>query len=160
MSLILSIEQLKDGDQSLAGELTAEELGLELRDELVTGMAPLSFDLSASQLDDAILVRGRLQLPVDCECARCLRAFTHTMVLDDWALHLPLQGEDAIEPQGDFVDLTPWVREDILLGFPQHPLCAPDCSGLRADGATVPEPGTEADPPPSPWAQLEEWKKE
>ena len=74
MSLILSIEQLKDGDQSLAGELTAEELGLELRDELVTGMAPLSFDLSASQLDDAILVRGRLQLPVDCECARCLRA--------------------------------------------------------------------------------------
>ncbi len=32
--------------------------------------------------------------------------------------------------KGDFVDLTPLVREDILLEFPQHPLCEPDCGGL------------------------------
>ena len=30
----------------------------------------------------------------------------------------------------DCVDLTPYVREDILLEFPQHPLCDPECRGL------------------------------
>src|ERR1019366_2519152 len=30
----------------------------------------------------------------------------------------------------DCVDLTPQVREDILLEFPWHPLCDPECRGL------------------------------
>ena len=30
----------------------------------------------------------------------------------------------------DCVDLTPYVREDILLEFPRHPLCDPECRGL------------------------------
>jgi len=30
----------------------------------------------------------------------------------------------------DCVDLTPSVREDILLEFPQHPLCDRECRGL------------------------------
>jgi uncharacterized metal-binding protein YceD (DUF177 family) len=29
------------------------------------------------------------------------------------------------------VDLTPYVREDIFLAFPQHPLCDVNCSGLK-----------------------------
>ena len=33
--------------------------------------------------------------------------------------------------ENDCVDLTPFVREDILLEFPQHPLCKPDCGGLK-----------------------------
>ncbi len=37
----------------------------------------------------------------------------------------------AVPIKNDCVDLTPWVREDILLGFPQHPLCRPDCGGLK-----------------------------
>jgi uncharacterized metal-binding protein YceD (DUF177 family) len=30
------------------------------------------------------------------------------------------------------VDLTPFIREDILLDFPQRPLCRPDCAGLKS----------------------------
>jgi uncharacterized metal-binding protein YceD (DUF177 family) len=30
----------------------------------------------------------------------------------------------------DSVDLTSYLREDILLAFPQHPLCDPGCRGL------------------------------
>lgn len=160
MALLISVVDLKDGEQPLAGELTAAELGLEFKDELVTGIQPLAYDLHASLVDDDILVRGRLELPVDCECSRCLKPFTQTVRLPGWALHLPLKGEDAIPLEGESVDLTPWVREDILLGFPQHPLCAPGCPGLPAAGSTVPEPKAEADPPPSPWAQLEEWKND
>ena len=48
-----------------------------------------------------------------------------------WTLHLPLEGEDKVTVENDCVDLTPFVREDILLEFPQHPLCKPDCARIE-----------------------------
>jgi uncharacterized metal-binding protein YceD (DUF177 family) len=42
----------------------------------------------------------------------------------------------------DLVDLTPHAREDMLLEFPQHPLCGLDCHGLgdnrRENGKSSP----------------------
>ena len=43
---------------------------------------------------------------------------------------LAFQGEEAVAVNNDCVDLTPYIREDILLEFPQHPLCEADCGGL------------------------------
>ena len=74
---------------------------------------------------------GSLTLTLDCECVRCLKTFEHELKLTDWALHLPLEGEEKVPVENDCVDLTPFVREDILLEFPQHPLCKPDCRGLK-----------------------------
>ena len=54
-----------------------------------------------------------------------------TLELDPWTQYLPLEGEDAVPIKNDCVDLTPLVREDILLEFPRHPLCKPDCGGLK-----------------------------
>jgi len=59
------------------------------------------------------------------------------------------------------VDLTPFAREDILLEFPQHPLCDPECSGLpnssvgkakKNSGAGKTEAGSSA------WAELNKLK--
>jgi uncharacterized metal-binding protein YceD (DUF177 family) len=43
---------------------------------------------------------------------------------------LPLSGEDAVPVVNDCVDVLPVLREDILLDFPQHPVCNPACRGL------------------------------
>jgi uncharacterized metal-binding protein YceD (DUF177 family) len=59
-----------------------------------------------------------------------LKAFQYHIDLTDWACHLPLTGEEKVTVVNDCVDLTPCVREDILLAFPQHPLCKRDCGGL------------------------------
>ncbi len=160
MSLIVNLEDLKEADQRLDGELPLEMVETEATDELIKADKPLVYELEASLLDDALLVRGWLELPLDCECARCLKPFVHTINLPDWTLHLPLVGEDAIETINDSVDLTPWVREDMFLGFPQHPLCAPDCSGLKAAGPEGSTAVAETKPSPSPWAQLDDWEKE
>ena len=160
MSLIVNLEDLKEADLRLEGELPLEMVETEANDELIKADKPLAYELEASLLDDALLVRGRLELPLDCECARCLKPFVHTLSLTDWTLHLPFNGDGAIETINDSVDLTPWVREDTLLGFPQHPLCAPDCSGLKAAGPEGSTAVTETEPLPSPWAQLDDWEKE
>jgi len=160
MSLIVNLEDLKEADVRLEGELPLEMVQTEATDELIKVDKPLAYELNASLLDDALLVRGQLELPLDCECARCLKPFVHTVTLPDWTLHLPLAGDDAIGTINDSVDLTPWVREDTLLGFPQHPLCTPDCSGLKTAGPEGSTAVAETEPSPSPWAQLDDWEKE
>jgi len=160
MSLIVHLEDLKEAKMRLKGELLLEMVQTEATDELIKVGKPLAYELNASLLDDALLVRGQLELPLDCECARCLIPFVHTVSLPDWTLHLPLAGDDAIGTINDSVDLTPWVREDTLLGFPQHPLCTPDCSGLKTAGPEGSTAVAETEPSPSPWAQLDDWEKE
>jgi uncharacterized protein len=79
--------------------------------------------------------------------------------LPDFAAHLPLEGEDAVVVVDDCVDLTPYLREDILLTLPQHPLCKPDCRGLSqlaAGGASGQTTQTNAGA--SAWAALNQLK--
>src|SRR6184192_4185872 len=66
------------------------------------------------------------------ENASAVSSRFNILEIKDWACHLPLQGEEAAPIVNDCVDLTPYVREDILLSFPQHPLCDRDCRGLPA----------------------------
>ena len=76
--------------------------------------------------------------------------------LAGWAVHLPLEGEDKVSVENDCVDLTPFVREDILLDFPQHPLCKPDCAGLKKK---PPAKAEAAEKPASDvWAELDKLK--
>src|ERR1035438_1563933 len=129
--LKVNLRQLEDQEVHLQGELPAAELDLGVNDELVHAEKPLRYDLNVEQLHDAVLVMGSLVLPLECECARCLKKFKTELKLTGWAAHLPLEGEDKVAVENDCVDLTPFVREDILLDFPQHPLCKPEWARLR-----------------------------
>jgi uncharacterized protein len=93
---------------------------------------------------------------LDCECVRCLQPFEHEVILGNWALHLPLTGEDKVSVENDSIDLTPWVREDMLLEFPQHPLCKPECAGLKKK-PRVREIGND-EAKPAGWAELDKLK--
>jgi uncharacterized protein len=131
MSLTVNLRHLETRDIHLKGELSLAELDLDVRDELIHVARPVEYDLEVEKLDDAVLVQGRLQVLLECECVRCLKKFRCGLNFENWTLHLPLEGEDAVVVDNDCVDLTPFAREDILLEFPQHPLCKPDCRGLE-----------------------------
>ena len=154
--LKFNLRQLEEHEIHLQGELPVAELALEVRDELIRAEKPLHYDLKVEQLHDAILVQGSLRLVLDCECVRCLKQFEHKVVLTDWTLHLPLEGEDKVSIENDSIDLTPFVREDMLIEFPQHPLCKPECAGLKTK-TKVQKAGAE-EKPPSPWTELDKLK--
>ncbi len=160
MPLLCNLHLLEAKNLRLAGELAAQELGLEQVDELVHAHQPLQYDLEAQQLADGILVQGHLQLTLECECVRCLKPFQYHLVLKRWACHLPLQGEEKVLVVNDCVDLTPWLREDILLAYPQHPLCKPKCSGLliKQTGKMKTPVGSETKKVSSAWAALNKLK--
>jgi uncharacterized protein len=131
MPVRFNVRHLEDHDLHIKGEVPPEELEVQALDELIHVQKPLEYDLRVEQLEKSILVQGRLDLPLTCECARCLKPFEHRLLLPDWACHLALEGEEAAVISNDVVDLTPHIREDIVLAFPQHPLCRPDCTGLE-----------------------------
>jgi uncharacterized protein len=158
--LAINLRHLVKRDLRLQGEVSAQDLDLVGLDTLVHVTGPVTYDLEAEKLDQNLLVRGRLSAPLECQCARCLKAFPFVIDLPQFVVDLPLEGEDAVPKEGDFVDLTPYLREDILLAFPQHPLCEPGCVGLTkpaAPGAEA-QPGQESQTTSSPWAALNELK--
>ncbi len=155
MNLSVNLRHLEEHGLHLQGELPVIGLDLGVRDDLVHVDRPLRYDLSVELLHDALLVTGSLTLPLDCECARCLKPFKTELKLNGWAAHLPLEGEDKVAVENDCVDLTPFVREDILLDFPQHPLCRPDCAGLKSKAARS---AKAVEKPAAAWAELDKLK--
>ncbi|MBV9463479.1 MAG: DUF177 domain-containing protein [Verrucomicrobiae bacterium] len=108
---------------------------------------PVRYDVEASLTGGSLLVRGRLETTVRATCVRTLKAFDLPVVVEDFTVLIE-------EPAGDLVDLTPSMREDILLALPAHPVCPEaDASGnLPTAHETFPAEGNQA------WAQLEQWK--
>jgi uncharacterized protein len=155
--LKVNLRDLENQGVRLKGELPVAELDLGVNDELIRAEQPLRHDLTVELMDDALLVTGSLVLPLDCECVRCLKKFKFNLKLAGWALHLPLTGEDQVVVDNDGVDLTPFVREDILLNFPQHPLCKPDCAGLEQKNAAH-EAEVGEHPAVAVWAELDKLK--
>src|SRR5262245_30041248 len=117
MALLINLRHLEDKNVRLQGELTAQELEIEHLDELIQARGPLTYDLEAQKLDQSVLVTGSLQLELDCECVRCLTPFRRVLELEGWVCHLPLEGEDKALVISDCIDLTPQIREDIVLAF-------------------------------------------
>jgi len=154
--LSINLRHLEAHEIHLEGDLAAAELDFGLRDEMIRAEQSLRYDLAVEKMDDALLVTGSLQLILDCQCVRCLKAFKQRLILEDWACHLPLTGEEKVAVNNDCVDLTPFVREDMLLEFPSHPLCKPDCVGLKKGQA--PKAGGKDKSGSSAWVELNKLK--
>ena len=161
MPLLLNLRHLDAHSLRLQGDLPVEELDIDTCDETIRLKQPLRYELEAQKLPEGLLVQGRLRLPLECQCVRCLKPFRYPLELADWTVHLPFKGEDAVTISNDCVDLTPHIREDILLEFPQHPLCEAECRGLpktdwgrakNTGGAGQPETGSPA------WNELNKLK--
>ena len=103
---------------------------METRDELIKADSPLEYDIEAERFSEDILIRGRISMSLNCDCVRCLKPFQIQVDLADWSCFLALSGEERTPVINDCIDLTPYIREDMFLAFPQHPLCEIECNGL------------------------------
>ncbi len=158
MALLLNLRHLERDDLTLAGELPVAELDLDLRDEMIRTEKPLRYALVVQKLEENLLVRGQLILPLACECVRCLKPFEYQLQLPEWTCLVALAGEDTVPITSDSVDLTPFFREDILLELPQHPLCQPECGGLKKPDPEKAKPSSLSRTEPSAWAELNKLK--
>ncbi len=120
---------------------------LELNDPSVRPLDHVSYDVHVGVSGSSLFATGRLGVDVEVECVSCLRPFVLPLVVPDFAAQVDLTGPEV-------VDLTPNVREDILLVLPAHPRCDWDgetvCPGPRVPQAEV----TEGTPAAGAWEAL------
>jgi uncharacterized protein len=144
MPVTVNLRHLEKKDQHLEGDLPVKELDLMVEDEMIHPKEPLKYDLDVSRSGTNLLVNGRVELPLDCECVRCLKPLKVDIELDPYETVVPLEGEEKAQVDNDLVDLTPYLREDILLAFPRHPVCEAGCDPLPQVSTNIEQSGASA----------------
>jgi len=160
MPLLINLRQLDKSDLGFRGAMQADDLELNSLDELIHITKPINYEFTIQKVGDEVIVRGWFSLVLECECSRCLKKFDHPLLFENWVCDLPLAGEEKVSPVNDCVDLTPFIREDILLEFPQHPLCKIECAGLpkNADETANHQKSPNQALEGSAWAELNKLK--
>lgn len=121
--MIIETGKLLKKPLQLEGELSLEELDLE-GDQFVRLTQPAHYNLRVECVGDEILARGALNLDMECLCARCGAWFQRRQEVTGFVRSFKLATSDAA------IDLTPGMREDIILSFPSNWICRPDCRGI------------------------------
>jgi uncharacterized protein len=161
MPILCNVRQLQKKALVFKGDLSGEELDLQGFDECIELKLPITYDLEVQLMEGGILAQGHWKAVLDCECVHCLKPFQKVLEQRDWNCFLMLEGEEKVTVVNDCVDLTLPLREDILLAYPQQPLCEPGCdrlpekAGARMRESSVARP-SEMDS--SVWAELNKLK--
>ena len=153
---MIRIETTQIGEKgfAVAGESPGALLDLA-HDPVAREDGPVRYDLRVERAGTELVVRGAVEAPLRLRCSRCADFFSTTVRVSSF-LHAY---EWAEHPE--VLDVSPDVREDILLEIPGFPLCDKACKGLCAhcgrdlnEGPCGCAPETDA---LSPWAALENW---
>jgi uncharacterized metal-binding protein YceD (DUF177 family) len=119
----------------------------EVESEGIRCAGPLHYDIDLGVTGGGLWANGSLSQPVELRCVSCLEKFAYEIRVPAFAVHTQLEGPET-------VDLTPFMREDILLSLPAHPHCDRDgdlvCSAKQFEKR---EPQTQSD-----WSALDKLK--
>jgi uncharacterized protein len=133
--LRVDLRELDSGPVETRGELAVDdpllaETDLKLR-------RPVSVQGRLQALGDGRFYwHGKASTVVQGECRRCLTPVEAPVALEIGALFSKdpeaLDDPDAyaLEPDAMEIDVTPAVREELLLAAPRYVLCREDCRGL------------------------------
>jgi uncharacterized protein len=90
--------------------------------------------IRATRTPQGILLQAALNAQTSLECVRCLTIFQQSLRVDFTELYAFSQryvtDSGLLMPETGIIDLTPVLREYILLEIPISPLCSRDCKGL------------------------------
>ena len=123
----------------------------ELAAEEIRCVGPLRYRIDLGVSEGALWTNGSLKQTVELRCVSCLEKFVYQITVPAFALHAELNGPET-------VDLTPFLREDLLLNLPAHPRCDRD-GGRSCKAAQDKSPSTETKRKPD-WSALDKLKIE
>jgi len=145
-------DQLNSGSLTVAFEEPADRFS-GLRELARSGecefTSPIRTRLRATRIRELVEVEGVVQTTMRLTCGRCLAPFIYPMEIefaltytgdrpgDSENLEAEAREHDAGEAgliyfQGEEIDLTEGIQEQVILSFPLRPLCRETCRGLCA----------------------------
>ncbi|MEI8342224.1 MAG: hypothetical protein WCH43_11915 [Verrucomicrobiota bacterium] len=79
-------------------------------------LGPVHYSLDVGLSGTGLFATGTIEVDLELECVAGLEKFIYPLKIEMFALQTELDGREM-------VDLTPYVREDILLNLPPYPHC-------------------------------------
>jgi len=148
--LTVYLEDIGEKGLQLTGEADADLLALlteRLVDDQVRLSGPLHYRFRIFRAYDMIEIEGGFETEIELACSRCLgnyKAPLREIFTLTFAEELPEvedeAGDDEVELsaeemgitllEGDSIDLTEPLLENILVALPLQPLCSDGCKGL------------------------------
>jgi uncharacterized protein len=123
----------------------------ELEPEGIRCIGLLFYNIDIGVSGGALWANGSLRQGVELSCVCCLEKFAYEIKVPAFALRTELHGPET-------VDLTPFMREDLLLNLPAHPRCDRDGSRI-CEAATSSGEGRERREERRPdWSALDKLK--
>ena len=122
-----------------------ERLGGETTNSGLHFAGPVQVRVNLSRSGRLILVKSRVEARIKCICARCLEPFASALRSEiqvslkpkpDPRLATPEEVELSREDletdfyEGEEVDLSPLIQDQVLLTLPPKVICREDCRGL------------------------------
>ena len=93
-----------------------------------------SGQVHVSRTPQGLLFEGKFKAVVATECVRCLEPFNQSLETDFNEVYAykshSFTESGLYVPEDGNIDLSPIVREYLMLENPMKPLCRPDCQGL------------------------------
>ena len=123
--LIVDIARLDAEGESFSGETAADVLEMDAT-PLFKPVGGIAYDVNVEKIGEELLVQGQISHNFECACSRCAEVFTLNVA--DPAFFANYSVAEAT----DYVDLTPEMREAIILALPGYPVCREECKGLCA----------------------------
>jgi uncharacterized protein len=135
--------------------------GLAVTAAHVPDDAELEVDAVLEAIDDAVTIRGWVQVPWAAECRRCLEPVSGRLdvALDEVFEVRPVDGE-TYPIEGHVIDLEQLVRDAVLLDLPLAPTCVgvgdEACAPVAAAAEPLPSGETAPDDAPADprWSAL------
>jgi uncharacterized metal-binding protein YceD (DUF177 family) len=115
MNLKIDLRGLPDDGLHLEGQLPVTLFALSEEDTALP-VSPLEYCLDIQRQENDLFAHGQLAATFELTCGRCTERFQTRIEVDPYGLHLEIENEDPI-------DLTIYLREDILLALPTYPRC-------------------------------------
>lgn len=153
--LRVDLRELARGPVETRGELRQDDPALEGIDISLREPVVVSGRLQAIS-DDRFYWQGRATTVIQGECRRCLTPVATPLSLEIGALfsqdaEAPDDPDSyAVAPDATEIDVTPAVREELVLAAPRYVECREDCKGL------CPQCGKDLNPGPCGCAPVTE----
>ena len=119
--LILYAKRIKEHGLTVEADFPPKLL--DLQDGDISFVDRVLVNLRAHIVTKQILVQGTMDASIQSECARCLSPVVQKIHLAEVLFTYEYENQD-------FVDLSPEVRDELLLALPMRLLCREDCKGL------------------------------
>lgn len=126
---VSSVVGAVDSSMEVSGKIEISSINYNGEDIPVN--APIEVNAKITNTGNRLLIEGKIKADLKLKCSRCLESFDYILESDfEEELSNKEESDDVIHFEGDNLDITDIVVNNILLSLPMKALCREDCKGL------------------------------